>query len=96
MAMICILTVIYVILSHKKIINEIIYTAMQLVMVFFIYVMNNYLLDIEYSQFILIIKTIVTVFALMSIAYLFLSDINMLSEDRVDKNLKKSRKAEQQ
>jgi hypothetical protein len=95
MIMICILTVIYLILSRKKILKEIIYTCMQLAMIFFIYLMNSYLSNIEYSQFILIVKTIITVFALMSITYLFLTDINILSENRMDKELKKSRESEQ-
>ena len=64
---------------------------MQIVMIYFVYVMDNYLADIEYSIVILTIKTCLVVFVLMLIAYIFLRDIDLISEDRVNKEFEKEK-----
>ena len=87
--MLVILTAINVIITRKRIIYQVICTAMQIVMIYFVYVMDNYLAEIEYSIVILTIKTCLVVFVLMLIAYIFLRDIDLISEDRVNKEFKK-------
>jgi hypothetical protein len=92
--MICILTVVYLILARKKIITELLTTGIQLVMIYFIFTMNNYLLEVENSPVILTIKTILTVFALLSIAYLLFTNVNTIAEIRMDKEIKKGQKVQ--
>ena len=89
--MLVILTAINVIITIKRIVYQVICTAMQIVMIYFVYVMDNYLADIEYSMVILTIKTCLVVFVLMLIAYIFLRDIDLISEDRVNKEFEKEK-----
>lgn len=89
--MLIILTVINLILSHKRIIYQIICTAIQIVMIYLAHVMDNYLAEVAYSSLILMIKTCLIVFSLMLITYLFLRDVDLVSEDRVNKDFKKGR-----
>lgn len=89
--MLVILTAINVIITRKRIVYQVICTAMQIVMIYFVYVMDNYLADIEYSIVILTIKTCLVVFVLMLIAYIFLRDIDLISEDRVNKEFEKEK-----
>ena len=73
---------------------QVVYTMMQMVMIYLIYIINNYMLEIEYSYVILGIKVCLIVFELMLSTYLFFRDINIIAEDRVDKNFKKEKKTE--
>ena len=50
--------------------------------------------EVEYSYVILGIRVCLIVFELMLSTYLFFRDINLIAEDRVDKNFKKEVKAE--
>lgn len=88
LTMIAILTVISVILS-RRIVYQVITAAMEIVMIYFIYIMDSYLADIEYSLVILGIKTCLIVFVLILVTYIFLRDIDLISEDRVNKEFKK-------
>ena len=90
--MMVILTLIYIVLSFKRIIYQIVYTMMQMVMIYLIYIINNYMVEVEYSYVILGIRVCLIVFELMLSAYLFFRDINMIAEDRVDKNFSKEKK----
>ena len=92
--MMVILTLIYIVLSFKRIIYQIVYTMMQMVMIYLIYIINNYMVEVEYSYVILGIRVCLIVFELMLSAYLFFRDINMIAEDRVDKNFSKVKKKE--
>ena len=94
LCMMALLTLIYIAFSFKRIIYQIVYTMMQMVMIYLIYVINNYMIEIEYSYVILGIRVCLIVFELMLSAYLFFRDINMIAEDRVDKNFKKEKKTE--
>ena len=67
---------------------------MQMVMIYLIYIINNYMVEVEYSYVILGIRVCLIVFELMLSAYLFFRDINMIAEDRVDKNFSKEKKKE--
>ena len=87
--MMVILTLIYIVLSFKRIIYQIVYTMMQMVMIYLIYIINNYMVEVEYSYVILGIRVCLIVFELMLSAYLFFRDINIIAEDRVDKNFSK-------
>ena len=92
--MMIILTLIYIVLSFKRIIYQIVYTMMQMVMIYLIYIINNYMVEIEYSYVILGIRVCLIVFELMLSTYLFFRDVNMIAEDRVDKNFNKEKKKE--
>lgn len=92
--MMVILTLIYIVLSFKRIIYQIVYTMMQMVMIYLIYIINNYMVEVEYSYVILGIRVCLIVFELMLSAYLFFRDVNMIAEDRVDKNFSKEKKKE--
>ncbi len=87
-------TIIYIVCSFKRIIYQIVYTVMQMVMIYLIFIINNYMLEIEYSYVILGIRVCLIVFELMLSTYLFFRDINAIAENRVDKNFKKEKKAE--
>ena len=63
-------------------------------MIYFIYIINNYMVEIEYTSLVLMIKICLIVFVLILTTYLFFRDIDIISQDRVDKNFKKERKAE--
>lgn len=90
--MISISTIIYVVCAYKGMIYEIVCTLMQLAMIYFIYIINDYMVEIEYSPQILMIKICLIVFVLMLTTYLFFRDVDRISEDRVDKNFKKEKK----
>lgn len=92
--MMVILTLIYIVLSFKRIIYQIVYTMMQMVMIYLIYIINNYMVEVEYSYVILGIRVCLIIFELMLSAYLFFRDVNMIAEDRVDKNFSKEKKKE--
>ena len=92
--MMVILTLIYIVLSFKRIIYQIVYTMVQMVMIYLIYIINNYMVEVEYSYVILGIRVCLIVFELMLSAYLFFRDVNMIAEDRVDKNFSKEKKKE--
>lgn len=87
--MLAILTIINIAITRKRIIYQAISTSMQIVMIYFVYVMDNYLADIEFSPIILTIKTCLVVFVLILVAYIFLRDIDLIAEDRVNKEFKK-------
>ena len=87
-------TLIYIICAYKRMIYEIICTIIQIVMIYFIYIINNYMVEIEYTSLVLMIKICLIVFVLILTTYLFFRDIDIISQDRVDKNFKKERKAE--
>ncbi len=94
LCMMAILTLIYIVCSFKRVIYQVVYTTMQMVMIYLIYIINNYMLEIEYSYVILGIRVCLIVFELMLSTYLFFRDINVIAEDRVDKNFKKEKKTE--
>ena len=87
-------TIIYIVCSFKRAIYQVVYTVMQMVMIYLIYIINNYMLEIEYSYVILGIRVCLIVFELMLSTYLFFRDINAIAENRVDKNFKKEKIAE--
>lgn len=94
LSMMAILAIIYIACSLKRVIYQIVYTMMQMVMIYLIYIINNYMVEIEYSYVIQGIRICLIVFELMLSTYLFFRDINTIAEDRVNKNFKKENKAE--
>jgi uncharacterized membrane protein len=48
--------------------------------------------EIEYTSVILLIKASLIVFVLIFTTYLLFRDIDLIAEDRVDKNIKKTEK----
>lgn len=94
LVMMAISTLVYIVCSFRRVVYQVVYSAMQMVMIYLIYVINNYMIEIEYSYVILGIRVCLIVFELMLSTYLLLRDVNMIAEDRVNKNFKKEQKAE--
>lgn len=95
LCMIAISTIIYLIFSIKRIVPQVVYTAMQMAMIYLIYIINNYIMEIEYSYVIFGIIVCLIIFELILSTYLFFRDVNIIAEDRVDKDFTKGRKKEQ-
>lgn len=92
LTMIVLATIVYICCSFKRVIYQLVYTAMQIMMIYLIYIINNYMTDVEYSNIILGIRVCLIVFELILSTYLFFREINTIAEDRVDKNFKKEEK----
>ena len=90
--MIALLTIIYICLYPNKLVNDIVCTFMEIAMIYFIYIINNYMVEIEYSSTIMMIKICLTVFSILLAVYFFLRDLNVIVENRWDKEFEKSRK----
>lgn len=94
LAMIGVSTLIYVLCSFRRVIYQVVYSAMQMVMIYLIYIINNYIIEIEYSYVIMGIRVCLIVFELVLSTYLLFRDVNMIAEDRVNKNFQKEQKIE--
>lgn len=92
-SMMVIVTLIYIVCSPKKIIYESIITAVQTMIVYFIYLVNNYSVEVENTFVILIIKIFLIVFVLMFTTYLFFREIDIISKNRADKRFLKEEKS---
>ena len=90
--MIGLLSLIYIILAPKKIIYEIVATLMEIVMVYFVYIINGYMTEIEYSPIILMIKVCLIVFTILLSTYFLLRDMSNVVDNRWNKEFAKSRK----
>jgi len=90
--MIVVLSLIYIILSPKRIVNDTVCTLMELVMIYFVYIINSYMIEIEYSLIILLIKICLVVFTILLATYFLLRDINSIVDNRWNKEFTKSRK----
>ena len=90
--MIVLLTLIYTILTPKKIVNEVVSTLMQIVMIYFVYNINGYMAEIGYSYIILMIKICLIVFTILFSTYFLLRNLADIVDNRVYKEFSKSRK----
>lgn len=90
--MIGLLSLVYIILAPKKFIYESVATLMEIVMVYFVYIINGYMTEIEYSSIILMIKVCLIVFTILLSTYFLLRDINSIVDNRWNKEFAKSRK----
>ena len=90
--MMMIVTVIYIVCYPKKIIYESGCTVVQMAMIYFIYLINNYSVEIENTLIILTIKIFLIIFALMFTTYLLFREIDIISKNRVDKRFQKENK----
>lgn len=93
--MITILTVIYIICEHRRVIYELVCSSLQIVMIYFIYTLNNYMIEIENTSLILMIRTCLIVMVIILTAYLFFRDIALIAEDRMNKSIKKAKQAKE-
>lgn len=91
-AMLCLLTIIYILCEYKRTIYEIVYTLIQVSIIYLIYLINNYMTEIQQENITMVMKTFLIIFELMLSVYLLFRNINMIAEDRVAKNFKKERK----
>lgn len=90
--MILLLSLIYIILAVKRIVNETICTLMQIVMIYFVYTINGYMVEIGYSPIILMIKICLIVFTVLLSTYFLLRNIQDIVDNRVNKEFEKNRK----
>ena len=91
-AMLAVLTIIYIVCEYKWFIYEIVYTLVQIIIIYLIYLINHYMAEIEQANIILGIKICLVVFELILSVYLLFRNVNMIAEDRVAKNFKKEQK----
>lgn len=94
-AMITILTIIYVICEFKRVIYEVIYTSIQasvIYLIYLIYLINSYMMEVEYLNVVMGVKVCLIVFEVILSIYLMFKNINIISEERVTKNFKKESK----
>ena len=90
--MIIILSLIYILLAPKRIVYEMVSSLMQVVMVYFVNIINNYMADIDYSTIIFIIKICLIVFTILLSTYFFLRDIGDIVDSRWNNEFSKNRK----
>ena len=93
--MITILTGIYIICEHRRVIYELVCSSLQVVMIYFIYTLNGYMMEIENTSLILMIRTCLIVLVIILTAYLFFRDIDLIAEDRMNKSIKKAKQAKE-
>ena len=86
--MMTILSIIYIIFSFKRIVNEIVSTGMQIAIIYLINIVNNYEVEIENSLLIFMVKTILIIFALILTTYIFFKEVDIISKDRERKIIK--------
>ena len=91
-AMITILTSIYIICEFKRVIYEVIYTSIQALVIYLIYLINSYMMEVEYLNVVMGVKVCLIVFEVILSIYLMFKNINIISEERVTKNFKKESK----
>ena len=91
-AMITILTIIYIICEFKRVIYEVIYTSIQALVIYLIYLINSYMMEVEYLNVVMGVKVCLIVFEVILSIYLMFRNINIISEERVTKNFKKESK----
>lgn len=91
-AMITILTIIYIICKFKRVIYEVIYTSIQALVIYLIYLINSYIMEVEYLNVVMGVKVCLIVFEVILSIYLMFKNINIISEERVTKNFKKESK----
>lgn len=91
-SMVGILSLIYIFLTPKKFVYSLVSSLMQMVMIYFIYIIGDYMNEIEFSYPMLGIKITLIVFTLILSIYLFLRDLNDIVEARWNKDFEKSRK----
>lgn len=90
--MIIILSIIYIVLTPKKIINETVCTVMEIVMIYFVYIINSYMVNIDFSIEILMIKVCLVVFTILLSTYFLLRNIGDVVDLRWKKEFERSRK----
>ena len=90
--MMMIVTILYIVCYPKKIIYETGCTVVQISIIYFIYLINNYSVEVENTLVILAIKIFLIIFALMFTTYLFFREIDIISKNRADKRFEKENK----
>ena len=90
--MVIIISIIYIILSPKKIVYETTSTFMQVAMLYFIYIINNYTVEVEDTYVIFMIRVSLIVFVMILATYFLLRNIDNVVEFRWNKEFSKKRK----
>ena len=86
------LTMLYIVLAPKRFVYEIVTTAVNAGFIYFIYLINNYSIEVENSLIILMINISFILFVLVFTTYLFFREIDIITVDREIKNIKKEEK----
>ena len=63
--MLAVLTIIYVICEIKRLIYEVMYTSIQALVIYLIYLINSYMIEVEYMNVVMGIKICLVVFELI-------------------------------
>ena len=92
LAMICLIALFYIFLMFKRFIYEFICAIIQIITIYFIYILNNYMVEMEYLQSIYIVEIALKVFIVIFAMYFFFKNILDIVENRNNSNLKKSGK----
>ena len=86
-AMITILTIIYIICEFKRVIYEVIYTSIQALVIYLIYLINSYMMEVEYLNVVMGVKVCLIVFEVILSIYLMFKNINKNIRRTSDKKL---------
>ena len=92
LSMIIICAVLYIILMMKRFIYEVLCAIIQLITIYFIYILNNYMIEMQYSRDIYIVGIALKSFVIIFAMYFFFKNISDIVEKRNNLNLKKSGK----
>ena len=90
--MIIIISILYIVLSYKRFIYELVCAIIQVITDYFIYVLNDYMLEMQYSVSLNIVQISLKVFVIIFAMYFFFKNIFDIVENRNNHSLKESGK----
>ena len=90
--MIIFASIIYIILSPKSALYEILFTLMQVGVLYFIYIIANYSIEVEDTVLITLMGLSLKGFVMIFAIYFFLRNINNIVEYRSEKEFSRIRK----
>jgi len=90
--MLGLLSLMYIILTPKKLVNELVITIIEIVMIYFINIINSYMSEIGFSSIIMAIKICLTVFIILLSTYFLLRNIADIVDSRWKKEFDRNRK----
>ena len=92
LSMITISAILYIFLMMKRFIYEIVCAIIQIISVYFIYILNNYMIEMQYSRDIYIVGIALKSFVVIFAMYFFFKNIYDIVEKRNNNDLKRSGK----
>ena len=82
---IAILSIMYIVLFFRRVFHEIICTIIQIAILYVIFIVNTYAIEIENSLMIMFILSFMIIFEIFFTAYLFFKEIDIISRRRLEK-----------